>query len=439
MVKAKKNHAIPEADTSFIFTRKSSPLFPKMKGKKEKMSVLEFLCKAAPDPLDKASKQKAGLGRKTHPFDFSATADFKHANSHHSACINTKKNSTVGLGFKKDTAEEKLNPMCDISFQDAMGDVGEDLEQNGNGYFEVVRQEPKQSSPIIGLHHLKAENTWVNIETRRYQRHYEIIQSDDDSSALWSGNQKFAAFGDLDGFIRRHPDIDKDTISEVIHFRYPTSLSRWYGMPNWLAAVAAIELKQCLYQYNYDFFLNRGVPEFLLFLLGGDVGDKNMKKIEELLRSHIGKGNSHKSGVFNIAQEGVEVILERLGLDSSNGEDGFTSKSDTLALDIVTAHQVPPLLASILISGKLGATNEMINAMMAFQTLLIGPNQKLISTILKNTLGNSLYNAGVDLSPDVFEFKTILDEIDVQKASTVGGMREEAAGSDRDFSKGLKD
>jgi hypothetical protein len=203
--------------------------------------------------------------------------------------------------------------------------------------------------------------------------------------------------------------------------------------------VAAIELKQCLYQYNYDFFLNRGVPEFLLFLLGGEIGDKNMKALKELLQSHIGKGNSHKSGVFNIAQEGIEVILERLGLDSSSGEDGFTSKSDTLALDIVTAHQVPPLLARILISGKLGATNEMINAMMAFQTLLIGPNQKLISTILKNTLGNSLYNAGVDLSPEVFEFKTILDEIDVQKASTVGGMREEAAGSDRDFSKGLKD
>lgn len=439
MVKAKKNHAIPAKETAFIMPRKTAPLFPKMKGKKEKMSVLEFLSKAAPDPLDKASKQQAGLGRKIHPFDFSATASFKNFNSHHSACINTKKNSTVGLGFTKDTVEDKLNPMCDISFHDVMGDVGEDLEQNGNGYIEVVRREPNSASLIVGLHHLKAENTWVNIETRRYQRHYEIIQSDDDSSALWAGEQKFAAFGDLDGFMRRHPKVDPKLISEVIHFRYPTSLSRWYGMPNWLAAVAAIELKQCLYQYNYDFFLNRGVPEFLLFLLGGDIGKENMTALKELLQSHIGKGNSHKSGVFNIAQDGVEVILERLGLDSSSGEDGFTSKSDTLALDIVTAHQVPPLLASILISGKLGATNEMINAMMAFQTLLIGPNQKLISTILKNTLGNSLYNAGVDLSPDVFEFKTILDEIDVQKASTVGGMREEAAGSDRDFSKGLKD
>lgn len=439
MVKTVKNHADPQKPkTAFTLPRKSKPLYPELK-KKDKMSALEFLMKAAPDPTDKASKQQAGLGRKTHPFDFGATASFKNFNSHHSACINTKRNSTVGLGFKSDEAETKLNPMCDISFQDVLGDVGEDLEQTGNGYIEVVRKIPDYKSPIIGLHHVKAADIWVNIETKKYQRFYEVIHSEDDAAALWAGKQKFAQFGDLEGFKRRHKDVKKDEMAEIIHFRFPTSLSRWYGMPNWLAAVAAIELKQCLYQYNYDFFLNRGVPEFLLFLLGGDIGKENIEALQQLLQSHIGKGNSHKSGVFNIPHTDIEIVLERLGLDSSQGEDGFTSKSDTLALDIVTAHQVPPLLASILISGKLGATNEMINAMMAFQTLLIGPNQNTIETILKSTLGNSLYNAGVDLSPNAFEFKTILDEIDVQKASTVGGMREEAAGSNRDLSEGLKD
>jgi hypothetical protein len=81
----------------------------------------------------------------------------------------------------------------------------------------------------------------------------------------------------------------------------------------------------------------------------------------------------------------------------------------------------------------------MINAMMAFQVLLIGPDQKNVSTVLKSTLGNSFYNKGIDLSPELFKFRTILDEIDVQKADTIGRAREEAAGSDRDFSTGVKE
>ena len=423
---------------AFILPRKTKALYPKLKGQ-GKMSVMEFLSKAAPSPTDSASKQRAGVGRKMHPFDFSATTSFKNFNPHHSACIETTKSSLVGLGFESEGTGEKLNEFCDISFQDVMGDIAEDFAQTGNGFMEVIREEGKANSPIIGLHHAPASVVWVNIENKKYQRHYEIIYDDQDASALWTGAHKFAAFGDIESFLRRHSDAKGESTSELIHFRNPTSLSRWYGMPNWLASVAAIELKQCLYQYNYDFFLNRGVPEFLLFLLGGDIGQENMDALELLLRSHIGAGNSHKSGVFNIKQQDIQVVLERLGLDSGQGDDGFSAKSETLALDIVTSHQVPPLLAGIQIPGKLGATNEMINAMMAFQTLVIGPMQNTISTILQNTLGNPLYNAGVELGKDAFQFKTILDEIDIQKADTTSRMREEAAGSDRDPKEGLKD
>jgi len=442
MAKNPKNHTEkPKAPEAILLPRASKPLFARPKGQ-GKMSAMEFLSKAAPSPEEakkKVSKQRAGLGQKDHPFKFGATASFKNFNSHHSACIETKKNSMVGLGFKSPRVEKKLNPMCSVSWQDVMGDMGEDYVQVGNGYIEAVRSEPRDGAPIIGLHHVKAEVVWLNIEDFRYTHHYDVVHQGTDSSALWSGTHKFAAFGDLEGFLRRHPDVDPQQTSEIIHFRNPTSLSRWYGMPNWLAAVAAIELKQCLYQQKYDFFLNRGVPEFLLFLLGGDAGDENMTKLESLLQAHIGYGQSHKSGIFNIKQTDLQVQLERLGLDVADDGQTFSSMSETLGLDIVTAHQVPPLLAGIQIPGKLGANNEMVNAMTAFQTLLIGPNQKTISTILKNTLGNKLYNAGIGLSPDVFEFNTILDEIDIEKADTIGRAREEAAGSDRDFSEGVKD
>lgn len=445
---------------AILLPRKSRPLFPRPKGQGKNMSAMEFLSKAAPTSGAGTSKQGAGLGRKPHPFDFAATTSFKNFNAHHSACIETKKASIGGLGFFDETentsevepgqeekpkkkklskAEKALNPLCDISIQDVFGDIIEDYVQTGNGFLEVVRDAPRQGATIIGLHHVPAPSVYVHIEDRKYRRHFEVVNSDNDASALFGGAHQFAAFGDLEGFLRRNPRAVKDETSEIIHYRKPTSLSRWYGMPNWLAAVAAIELVQCLYQYKYDFYLNRGVPEFLLFLLGGDAGEKNMEALENLLQAHIGHGQSHKSGIFNIKQADLEVQLEKLGLDSGQGDDGFSEQSEVLALNVVTAHQVPPLLAGIQIPGKLGATNEMVNAMMAFQTLTVGPDQKTISTINDNTLGNELYNEGIDLEPGDFQFKTILDEIDVQKADTAGRMKEEAAGSKRDLSEGLKD
>lgn len=438
---AKNTKKAPEKgdrSPAILLPRKSKPLYSRPLGQ-GKMSAMEFLMKAAPDPKSRASKQRAGLGRKPHPFKLEATTSFKNFNSHHSACIETKKNSLVGLGFETDEVEEKLNPLCMVSFQDVLGDIAEDFEQVGGAFMEVVRDGPKDNAPIVGLHHVPAPVVWLNIENRRYTHHFEVEHSGLDAGALWSGPHKFAAFGDLEDFLDRHEDAKDDETSEIIYFRNPTSLSRWYGMPNWLAAVAAIELKQCLYQHNYDFFLNRGVPEFLLFLLGADAGEENMDALERLLQAHIGYGQSHKSGIFNIKQQDLQVQLERLGMDATQGDDGFSSKSETLGLDIVTAHQVPPLLAGIQIPGKLGANNEMVNAMMAFQTLVIGPQQKTVTTILKNTLGNTLYNAGIEMSPDAFKLKTILDEIDVQKADTAGRMREPAAESDRDLSEGLRD
>ena len=421
--------------TCISISRKSHPLYPKLvKGRSS--SIATFLCKAAPAPG--TSKQQAGLGRKAQPFNFQATSGFKNSNSHHSACIETGKSCTVGLGFKTDEPSKKLDPFCNISFQDVLGDVGEDWENTGNGYMEVVREGANSSAPFTGLHHVPASSTWLNIENRRYQHHFEVIGSANDSSALWIGDQKFSAFGDIDLFTSRFK-VNEDDISEIIHFRRPTALSRWYGMPRWIAAVAAIELKQCLYQYNYDFFLNRGVPEFLLFLLGAEVDKENMDLLEETLQSHIGGGNTHKSGIFNLPISDLLVQLERLGMDSTTGDDGFQSKSETLALDIVTAHQVPSLLAGIQIPGKLGATNEMVNAMTAYQTLVIGPDQTIIEAILKNTLGNELYNGGLGLNPESLKFETILDKIDIQKAETIGGMREEATNTNRDLKEGLKD
>ena len=426
---------------------------------------------------DAASAQGVSVGRKTHPYDFDMVGRFQSVNVHHARCIHAKVSATVGLGFqtpnakkRKDNKEnppmmaadgsmpsvgyppegdvavidQKLDMLCENSWQDTINDVCEDFYQTGNGYLEVVRGD---AGEILGLHHLPAKETYVVIENALYDRHY-AVQSNEDSA----GVRYFARFGEREEFMERMAgdgsaqlftyvgDLQKERVSEVIHFRRPTALSRYYGYADWLSCVSAIELAQCLTQHEYDFFLNRGVPEFMLFILGQKLHPKDKERIETAMRSTIGLANQHKSLLVNLASGGdnLKVQLEKLAMESKSDGSQYAVNSETLALKIVTAHGVPPLLAGIQIPGKLGASNEMIQAMQAFQTLVIGPAQRLFRQTLMRTLGSE---PSLGLTPADLVLNTITDEIDVQKSDTMARMRQspqQAQAEGRDLDEGVK-
>ncbi len=384
------------------------------------------------------SKQSTSKGEKEHPFDFNMVMVFKNANIHHSTCIETKKESTVGIGFEKESTGKKLNPLCELSFQDVLGDIAEDFWQCGNGYMEVVRKNKK----IVGLHHIQAPLVQVVIEDEfATHGHFKICGYGDQLH-----ERRFAEFGDLDDFLKRAKGdadivgVDPDNTSEVIHFRRSTSLSRWYGFPDWLAATASIELVQCMHQHQFDFFLNRGVPEFLLFLIGQKLMPDDWKKVQDTFQAHIGLQNSYKSSAFNFpySKEQFQVQVEKLAVESKADGTLFKDMSETLAVNIVSAHRVPPLLAGIQIPGKLGATNELPNALQAFQILVVGPAQHTFATTLDVTLGDSAKNGGLGLGEGAFKLKKITDELNLAEMDTIARMREPLGAGTRDPSKGLK-
>lgn len=430
------------------------------------------------------SRQGVCLGEQPHPFDFSQVKSFLTGNEHHAACIHTKVASTVGLGFidsqeevvvedpkaqaqrmlpgddptimppipktRKQYVESKvdeaLNPLCMISATDLLHDACEDFWQVGNGLIEVVRPRANLTE-IVGLHHLPAEEATIFLEDTAYNFHYVIKNGDE------TVERRFARFGDWEEFEKRAGNKEgasafelpeeqaaNEFVSEVIHFRQPTSRSRWYGFPKWLSAVPPIELAQMLLQWKYDFFLNRGVPEFIFLLVGQKLKEDDWKKIEDALKANIGLGNSHKSLALNISNPEVKAQVEKLAAESK-GDETFATTKESLALSIVTAHRVPPLLAGIQIPGKLGATNELPNALMAFQLLVIGQAQRIWQQTLATTLG-AAENGVEGLAPTDFAFTKITEEIDVGKMDTVARMRQtpmQAADEGRDLDEGTKE
>jgi PBSX family phage portal protein len=419
-----------------------------------------------------ATRQGTGEGEKEPPFDFEKVQALMTANPHHSTCIHTKVSSTVGLGFETPAdknrrqqameaqmqpppppaspageevekasdpyeiarADEVLNPLCSVSWADVLHDVCEDYMVTGNGYIEVVRS----GGTITGLHHIPANDLRVKVEAESYNSHYILRNSDTGIGSNTIGEQVFARFNDKDRVVSEL-DQDPDLVSEVIHLRRPSSMSRYYGSPDWIAAVPSIELVQMLMQFRYDFFLNRGVPEFFLFVTGQNLTEDEWEKIETAMQATIGLGQSHKSVALNIPNPDVNVVLERLGIEGKS-DDTLADTKENLAMDIVTAHRVPPLLAGIQIPGKLGATNELPNALMAFQLLVIGPHQRIFHQTLGSTLGGEGGVGG--LTMDDFTFRRITDEIDLGKMDTVARMRQspmQANEEGRDLNDGVRD
>lgn len=414
-------------------TRDGHLLYP---NRRSRVGMLEDLLKADTDVVG-VSNQGVAAGRKPHPFDFNAARLFKINNVQHSTCVQATKQSLVGLGFENDKIETTLDPLCEISWQDSLGDAAEDYIDTGNGYLEVVRD---QGGKITGLHHLPAVDVDIYIEDATYNRHYRIRSKSETGGGI-IGGRVFAKFGERDALLGRMKELKPETVSEVIHFRQSTNMSRWYGYPRWLAATASIELMQALHQFSFDFFINRGVPEFILFIKGGKVDKKDWAKIEESIKATIGVGNQHKTLALNLTDPELEIQVEKLAMEGTGDSTMLRDMSETLSLNIVSAHGVPPLLAGILIPGKLGATNELPNALQAFQALVIGPMQKTFETTLGVTLGNPAFNGGLGLDRKSFELKRVLDEIDLGTMDTVSRMRQtvpEARAEGRDLNAGLK-
>tara|TARA_R110002095_G_C4251957_1_gene240427 strand:- start:20783 stop:22201 length:1419 start_codon:yes stop_codon:yes gene_type:complete len=386
------------------------------------------------------SNQGVHVGHVRRPFDFGRTAMLKMHNEHHSTCIEAKKAATVGLGHVDRNTKKKLDKLCRVSWLHTMMQISEDWESVGNGYLEVVREGFKANGKITGLHYQPACDVQIVIEDEHYNSHFEIKATGGLRNAI-----KFANYGDLDSFQARPAGqaLEGKRMSELIHFAQPSSYSRYFGVPFWLAAIASIELVQSLKQHQFDFHQNRGVPEFMLFVMGTKVRAKDWAAIEESLQAQIGPGNSHKSLAMNLTDPNITVQLEKMAMEGSADGEFFAKMMETLSVNIVSAHRVPPPIAGILIPGKMGASNEASNAIMTFQALVIGQSQENFETTLRCTLGQ---DKSLAMPEDAFVFRTIVEEMAeameaLAPVDTMGRMKEElpeAAANGRDLEDGVQ-
>jgi hypothetical protein len=433
-----------------------------------------------------------------HLIDKMMARELRDFNTTHSACLDAKSSSTVGLGHRDETIHETLDPLCQFSWQDTMDALCDDFWETGECFLEVVRGNENDPTEITGLFHLESAQVTVEVEEEDNSENYHyIVRGETGGSqttvmAKWGDLERLkktfgqTPTGDPDNSVnandasaRRRSALSGFVVnSEVVHIRIGRNRSRFYGFPDYMSAVPSIELVQCMTQHEFDFYFNRGVPELLLFLIGKNVTPSTWEKVENMLKSSQGLGNSHKTGGVQIpgTPEDTKVQVEKLAMEDS-GQNGFSDKSLTLAMLIATAHGVPPMLANILLPGKIGAANEGPNALMIFQKRKLGQAQRNFSTMFARTLGSKGVKfaqpegASKSISADAFlgktgkpkanpmdpqsamgttdengmpifaqpgnGFKTVLDGMTLGAQDTLSRMKEPLATSDRNPEDGL--
>lgn len=405
-----------------------------------------------------------------HPVDIISARQLKDISSHHASCIQSKKYSTLGLGFVSDASEatknKKTNNVSDTeavatslltgeSYIESKVDTvldkltlhgfmfelyksAEDFLDGGTGYLEVVRDDKEK---IVGINWMPYEDLTAAIIRDNQNRSRLVYKY---SGSIYGGsNTTCSLFGKenrrwvWENVYKNGVGIEGsiEQVSEIIPFMIPSNRSKYYGYPEWLSASSVISLLSMAMQYKSDFYTNRGVLAFLLTVVGNIDGDK-WKEIERLIQGSVGGGRNFKNLAISLPNEKSKVQVDKLAT-SDKTEQQFALDLEVFAQNIVSAHRVPPVLANILIPGKLGATNEAVQALVSFQLLVIGPYQTMIQKVLARTLGG---DDGVEgLESEDFRLRTITSQFNITGLDAVGRAKEEAVGSNRDFSDGVKD
>lgn len=409
----------------------------------------------------RSNANRPGMVVYPHPVAIDHIYALKDISSHHASCIQSKKYVTVGLGFvdsgdevAKATSDEEavekvqsllsgqghveskvdkaLDQITNFGFMNELLDSCEDFVDTGTGYLEVVRD---LSGRITGINQIPAKDIRFATYNGRIYFQYD---SPNGPSRYWAlfGKANKAWLLSGDGPFRG--TLNPTEVSEIIPFIQPSNRVKYYGYPDWIAASVDIDLTRKSKQFKADFYHNRGVLDKILVVTGDTVEADAWDAIKASIKSSIGGGNNFKSMAMQFGNPEADVKILNMGAEGKD-EEQFSKDMETLSTNIVSAHRVPPLLANILIPGKLGASNEFINALVGFQLLVVNPYQNVFEKMLAKTLGGE---DGVEgLEPDDFRLRTITGQIDLVGMDTIGRMRSEAtdpSNKDRDLKDGVK-
>lgn len=294
------------------------------------------------------------------PYNLDYLAKLYELNPEHYSAVQAKVSNIVGLGYefipspatkmkldnmdpaKQDKYNKKLlrakNDLSDFidslnsedEFAEILTKVWRDYETTGNGYIEISRSETTGEIGYIG----HVPSTTIRVRRRR------------DGFVQIISNQAV--------FFRNFGDDDTDPIggdsnpSELIHIKKYAPSSTFYGVPDIVAAKAAVAGQDFSSKFNLDYFENKAVPRHVVILKGATIAPNLAKNILEFFETGL-KGKNHRSLFIPLPGDTPEkkVELKIEPVEAGIQDASFINYRKMNRDEILMAHRVPITKVSI--------------------------------------------------------------------------------------------
>lgn len=278
---------------------------------------------------------------------------------------------------------ESLN--MDESMTSTLMKMWTDYESTGNGYLEIGRT---VSGEIGYVGHIPA----TTMRVRRLRDGYvQII-----------GN-KVVYFRNF-GAKNVNPITNDPRPNEIIHLKQYSPLNSFYGVPDILSAVGALQGDALASQYNIDYFTNKGVPRYIVTLKGAKLSEEAEDKMFRFLQTSL-KGQNHRTLYIPLPGDTdtnkVEFKMEPV--ETGTQEASFNEYRIRNRDDILVAHQVP---LSKIGGGDSAAIAAALAQDRTFKEQVARPAQRNLEKVI-----NKIIKEKTDILELKFNELTLTDEI----------------------------
>jgi HK97 family phage portal protein len=322
--------------------------------------------------------ENLGLGSIAAPYTPTILADMSSINTYHGRCINLKAQLTVGLGYELQPKEgEKANEQekkiwSDFETLHAQNQGQQfvetlinwciDFETFGNGFLEGVRN---NGGKIAELIHLPALNcSFVREEVGKAKSKIVFLRQ-----AVLDETAKFKRFG----------DEGNKGLNEYIHLKQYAPKSKYYGIPEWMTALAAMYLDRNANTYNIKRFSNDLLIGVAIMMSGGKLDVDSRKAIKSFLtKNYKGIDAEDAGGALVLNSEEADSKIDIKTIAAEVKEASYHILRIDNREEVVDAHGVPRRLVGLTRAGGLGDVNATREEMAMFRNLSIRPRQMRI-------------------------------------------------------------
>jgi len=385
--------------------------------KSESVRDNELIKLTEPTPIEKESKQiKTGTNSAIEIapiYPFSQLLNLYKMNTYHQRAMRVKAALTCLLGFNLFTDDTDKTP--DKTYNDIMdwlkshsSYAGQpialslfnfclDYEIYGNAALEIVRN---KKGLISEVYHLPMKNCVLKREYYNNKRIINLIQKvDGKATRFWEFSKR-----------------ENLNENEYIIWKNYSPLDDWYGVPEYLPALAAMVLDYSATRFNINRFDNNMVIESIITVIGAAFGDTTEKNIRDFFKQNFkGVDNAGKSLLLQLpdaTKNEVDIKIEKIA--SEIKEASYRLLRQDNKEEIIAAHGVPPRLVGIMNASQLGGTGEMKEQMRMFRDLTILPRQMMLEYILNELVLSNAFpeNKKWKIKFDTFDISDAVEDAD---------------------------